>query len=194
MGRPKARRQNVRVLSRRSNLLKAVACGYSEGAGFAVLTEPSPLRFCSVRATTRRGGVGELSVQAPRPCARLAVSASDLRLSPVAGPTSRGTPRRRRGGDESSRRHRQGGVPVCLALLPLPGRPRAISRGRKMRAATASGAGRRLLATASASASPRRQRLPPCGFSHRGRGNGTAVAHARRHKALQARLRRRLLT
>ena len=32
----------MRVLSRRSNLPKAVACGYSEGAGFAVLTEPSP--------------------------------------------------------------------------------------------------------------------------------------------------------
>ena len=42
VGRPKARRQNVRVLSRRSNLPKAVACGYSEGAGFVVLTEPSP--------------------------------------------------------------------------------------------------------------------------------------------------------
>ena len=39
VGRPKARRQNVRVLSRRSNLPKAVACGYSEGAGFVVLTE-----------------------------------------------------------------------------------------------------------------------------------------------------------
>ena len=33
----------MRVLSRRSNLPKAVACGYSEGAGFVVLTEPSPL-------------------------------------------------------------------------------------------------------------------------------------------------------
>ncbi len=30
----------MRVLSRRSNLPKAVACGYSEGAGFVVLTEP----------------------------------------------------------------------------------------------------------------------------------------------------------
>ena len=32
----------MRVLSRRSNLREAVACGYSEGAGFVVLTEPSP--------------------------------------------------------------------------------------------------------------------------------------------------------
>ena len=31
----------MRVLSRCSNLPKAVACGYSEGAGFVVLTEPS---------------------------------------------------------------------------------------------------------------------------------------------------------
>ena len=38
-------------------------------------------------------------------------------------------------------------------------------------AATASGAGRRLLPTASASAPPRGRRLlPTCGFSHRGRG------------------------
>ena len=36
------------------------------------------------------------------------------------------------------------------------GRPRAISRGRKKRAATASGAGRRLLSTPSASAPPAR--------------------------------------
>ena len=32
----------MRVLSRRSNLPKAVACGYYEGAGFVVLTEPFP--------------------------------------------------------------------------------------------------------------------------------------------------------
>ncbi len=31
----------MRVLSRRLKFAKAVACGYSEGAGFVVLTEPS---------------------------------------------------------------------------------------------------------------------------------------------------------
>ena len=31
----------MRVLSRRRKFAKAVACGYSEGAGFVVLTEPS---------------------------------------------------------------------------------------------------------------------------------------------------------
>ena len=61
--------------------------------------------------------------------------------------------------------------------------PRAISRGRRKRTATASGAGRRLLATASASAPPRRRRLlPPCGFSHRARGNGHCWLTTRRHK------------
>ena len=50
----------MRVLSRRSNLPKAVACGYSEGAGFVVLTEPSPLALgpsapCAVHdSSTRR--------------------------------------------------------------------------------------------------------------------------------------------
>ena len=44
----------MRVLSRRSNLPKAVACGYCESAGFVVLTEPSPwplalLLLCGAR-------------------------------------------------------------------------------------------------------------------------------------------------
>ena len=42
----------MRVLSRRRKFAKAVACGYSEGAGFVVLTEPSPLLcrpFCATR-------------------------------------------------------------------------------------------------------------------------------------------------
>ena len=61
----------MRVLSRRRKFAKAVACGYYKGAGFVVLTEPSPLPglLLWVRATTRRRGVGELCPQAPRVCA-----------------------------------------------------------------------------------------------------------------------------
>ena len=188
----------MRVLSRRRKFAQGRSVRVFRGCGFCRSNGTLPLAFALllwVRCTTRRRGDGEVCPRAPRVCA-LGCLYSRLghHWHTQPGPSAGATPRRSRGGDESSRRHRQGGVPVCLALLPLPGRPRAISRGRKMRAATASGAGRRLLATASASAPPRRQRLPPCGFSHRGRGNGTAVAHARRHKALQARLRRRLLT
>ena len=51
---------------------KAVACGYSEGAGFVVLTEPSPWPLALllwVRCTTRRRGDGEVCPRAPRVCA-----------------------------------------------------------------------------------------------------------------------------
>ena len=62
----------MRVLSRRSNLPKALACGYSEDAGFVVLTEPSPWPLAlllRVRCTTRQRGVGEVCPQAPNMCA-----------------------------------------------------------------------------------------------------------------------------
>ena len=74
----------MRVLSRRPNLPKAVACGYYEGAGFVVLTEPSPLSFALllwVRCTTRRRGVGEVCSQAPRGCAHSAVPLGSLTVT-----------------------------------------------------------------------------------------------------------------
>ena len=103
---------------------KAVACGYSEGAGFSCSNGTLPflsglLRLVGDYSSTRRRRAVSPGPEGVH--TRLAVSASDLRLSPVArsrcprrGPTSKATPRRRRGGGDSSRRHRQGGVPVCL--------------------------------------------------------------------------------
>ena len=72
MGRPKPGGKTCGFCLGAANLPKAVACGYYEGAGFVVLTEPSPWPFAlllCVRCTTRRRGVGELCPQAPRPCA-----------------------------------------------------------------------------------------------------------------------------
>ena len=109
VGRPKARRQNVRVLSRRSNLPKAVACGYSEGAGFAVLTEPCAWPLALLRlmgddsSTRRRRAVS----QAPR--VSCALGCLRLGHQPATGthqlgPSAEATPRRRRCVGESSRR------------------------------------------------------------------------------------------
>ena len=139
----------MRVLSRRSNLRKAVACGYSEGAGFVVLTEPpplGPLPLCALWATTRRRGVGELCRRAPRVSCALGWLCTLARAtSHWQPPSAEATPRRRRGGGDSSRRHRQGGVPVCLALggaatpelaVPGPSAEAEKSARRRRRAAT----------------------------------------------------------
>ena len=108
----------MRVLSRRSNLPKAVACGYCEGAGFVVLTEPSPWPLALllwVRCTTRRRGVGELCPSRPRGCAHSAASTLGWATTGTLNLAHQQRPRRRRrGGDESSRRRRQGGVPSLL--------------------------------------------------------------------------------
>ena len=155
----------MRVLSRRSNLPKTVACGYSEGAGFVVLTEPS-LLFAGRSAPH----VGDPSTrrlravpQAPRAlcalgCLRLGhqPATGTHQLGPSAEATATAS-----GADDSSRRRRQGGVPAHLSTGGcLPSRPSAGHlQGRKMRAATASGAGRRHLSTTKTSAPPRRRRL-----------------------------------
>ena len=181
----------MRVLSRRSNCPKAVACGYSEGAGFVVLTEPSPFSlavpFCS---TPGRPVDAALARCVPGPdlargCAHLAAS--------LNWATHWHT---RRDG-------------VGAATSPPDGVGRVGSQSVGTGAATPELAVRGPSAEAEKSAR-RRRRAPktpldgvgepsPRGCcrlvvsSHRARGNGTAVAHARRHKALQARLRRRLL-
>ena len=191
----------MRVLSRRANLPKAVACGYSEGAGFFVLTEPFPwplaLLLC-VRCTTRRRGVGELCSGAPRPCA---LGCLYTRLPPLAHTQAGPSAQPRRDGVAAATSPRDGVGRVgsqsawALGAACQVGRPRAISRGRKKRAATASGAGRRLLSTTKTSAPPRRRRLAAalCGFSHRGRGKMALLWRTRDGTSTAARLRRRQL-
>ena len=180
----------MRVLSRCSNLPKAVACGYSEGAGFVVLTEPpplGPLPLCALWATTRRRGVGELCPRAPRVCALgcLRLGHQPATGTHQLGPSAEATPRRRRGGGDSSRRRRQGGVPSAWhwGALPLP----SLAAGHQQRPKKAhgdgvgrrpktprDGVGERSPAPATAAAA--------LWFQSQGQSNGTAVAHARRHK------------
>ena len=170
MGRPKARRQNVRVLSRRSNLPKAVACGYSEGAGFTcsngtlpLALGPSALGAVHDSSTRRWRGVSH----APGVCALGCVYGATPRL--VAAPPQQ-RPRRESVGAAATPPDGVGTVRSqstwALGAACQVGRPRAISRGRKKRAATASGA-------EDTSRRPRRALpragdgwLPPCGFSH----------------------------
>ena len=83
----------MRVLSRRRKFAKAVACGYFEGAGFIVLTEPSLCHLRRQWALTRRRGVGEACPR-PRGCA-LGFLYTRLGHRPLTGthpsrPTSRG--------------------------------------------------------------------------------------------------------
>ena len=124
----------------------------------------------------------------PRPCVHSAASAHYKLVAWATShwqpPSAEATPRRRRGGDESSRRRRQGGVPVHLALggAPLPSWP---SAGHQQRQKKARGDGvgrRRPLPTTKTSAPPRGRRLAAALWFQSQRGNGTAVAHARRHK------------
>ena len=113
---------------------------------------------------TRRRGLGEVWPR-PRGCAHSAVPLGHTHPVPVGSPSlgAAATPRWRRRGVSVAQR-------PCtrLAVSPLqlgPSRPTPPSATAEAGAATASGAGRRLVPTASASAP--RALLPPCGFSHR---------------------------
>ena len=191
----------MRVLSRRSNLPKAVACGYSEGAGFVVLTEPSPwplalLLLCGARLVD---AAVVRYVPGPRGCALGCVSGYTTPQPRLVAAPPQQRPRRDGVGAATTPPDGAGTVRSqstwALGAACQVGRPRAISRGRKKRAATASGAGRRLLSTTKTSAPPRRRRLAAalCGFSHRGRGK-MALLWRETAQELQARLRRGLLT
>ena len=152
VGRPHARMQNVRVLSRRRKFTKAVACGYSEGAGFVRSNGTLPL-FLGPSAPC-----GRLLVDAALtrcvPCPETVRSALSSGYHPTSctphtqpGPSAEATPRRRRGRDGvgAATSPPDGvGMVGSQSILALGGchvgRPRAISRGREKRAATASGA------------------------------------------------------
>ena len=83
-----------------ANLPKAVACGYSEGAGFTVSNRTLPLFYRALlRHTwaTRRRGDGELCPR-PRGCAHSAVPLGSHSPGASRVPISRGPSALRRGG------------------------------------------------------------------------------------------------
>ena len=183
----------MRVLSRRSNLPKAVACGYSEGAGFVVLTEPFPLALgpsaLCVRCTTPRRGVGEACRRATSPCALGCASELTLTRCPVGSPSAGGRARCDVGAAAIPRWRRRG-----VSVAQRPREPGSWHSARPVHvpppSAAEAGARRRRRAPAEDSSRRRRRALPPRGrrllrlvVSPQGqRLNGTAVAHARRHK------------
>ena len=179
----------MRVLSRRSNLPKAVACGYSEGAGFVCSNGTLPLALCPPLAPH----VGDPSTRrwravspGPRGCAHSGCAYSArCRSGPHQQEAERAATWGRRplldgvGEVCNGRRDRALG---CVGLSPLqlgPSRPpisnsRGTLRRRRAPPKTPPDAlGERSPAPATAAAAlwfqPQRQ-------------NGTAVAHARRHK------------
>ena len=118
---------------------------------------------------------------------RLAVSASDLRLSPVAlvgVPPATATAS---GADDSSRRRRHGGVPVCLALGGAA-TPELAVRGPPAEAEKSARRRRRVLAEDSPDALGERSPAPATagcrlvGSVTEAEAKWHCVAHARRHK------------
>ena len=82
-----------------ANLPKAVACGYSEGAGFACSNGTLPLvpwPFCALWATTRRRGVGEAYPRPPRVCALGCLYTLGWATGHWQPPSAEATPRWRR--------------------------------------------------------------------------------------------------
>ena len=153
----------MRVLSRRSNLPKAVACGYSEGAGFVVLTEPFPLALgpsaLCVRCTTPRRGVGEACRRATSPCALGCASELTLTRCPVGSPSAGGRARCDVGAAAIPRWRRRG---VSVAQRPCTRLCPTLSSARSRPTPSAAearcdGVGRRRhLSTTKTSAPPRR--------------------------------------
>ena len=183
----------MRVLSRRSNLPKAVACGYSEG--FVVLTEPSsscrPLcapRGRPVDAALARYGPGPEGVRT-----RLCLWVTLTRCQ--SGPHHWGRRPLLDGVGEVSpwRRDRALGwlCPHSSSARHVPPphqqQQRQALRRRRAPAEDSSRRPRRALPRAGDGC------WPPCGFSHRARGNGTLLWRTRDGTSTEARLRRRLL-
>ena len=180
---------------------KALACGYSEAAGFIVLTEPSPWSFSLLLCCGARlvDAASARCVPRPRGCAHSAVPLGHTHPVPVGSPSAERAERAATGGgDDSSTASAscaQGAGP-CTRLCPHSSSARHAPpyQQQQRHAATASGAGRRLLSTTKASAPPRRRRLPPpCGFSHRGSRERQRQWHTRDGTRTAARLRRGLL-
>ena len=199
MGRPKARRQNARGLSRRRKFAQGRSVRVFRGCGFYRSNGTLPLALCPSAPCGRRLVEAASASCVSRRRGR-AHSAASTRLGhPLAhqpGPSAE--PRRDGVGASASPPDGAGRVGSQStwhwgALHSRAGRPRGISRGRKKRAATASSAGRRL---------PRRPRralpragdgwLPPCGFSHRAEAMAL-LWRTRDGTSTAARLRRGLL-
>ena len=178
----------MRVLSRRRKFAKAVACGYSEGAGFTCSNgtplASAPRSSCGAASTspTASAGFGQASTRASRVqvCAgsvhcHVKHSRGRARCDGVEGAT---TPRRRRRGVSVAQRPREPGSWHSARPVHVPPPSAAEAGARRRRRAPAEDSSRR------------RRRAPPragdgcCDwFQSQGqRGNGTAVAHARRHK------------
>ena len=181
----------MRVLSRRRNFAKAIACGYYEGAGFAC-SNGTPLAPSPRSSPWRRIHLSD-GVRGPPLGVYSGVPGAGVRwLCPLAlSCQTQQRPsalRRCPGGDDSSTASAScvRGAGPCTRLCPHSSSARHAPpyQQQQRHAATASGAGRRLLSTTKASAPPRRRRLPPpCGFSHRGRGKwGPTAGTTRRHK------------
>ena len=176
----------MRVLSRRSKFAKAVACGYPEGAGFVVLTEPSsscrPLcatRGRPVDAALARYGPGPEGVRT-----RLCLWVTLTRCQ--SGPHQQRGPSALRRGVATTLRRRRRAVPRAqdraLGCVPTPARP---VTSPPISNSSDGVERRRLLSTTKTSAPPRRRRLRrlrPCGFSHSSSGYGHCWLTARRHK------------
>ena len=182
----------MRVLSRRRKFAKAVACGYSEGAGFACSNGTLlllPAALCSTRGRPVDLAMASC-VQDPRVSCALGCASWGHRLSPVpvGSPLAGGRARCDVGAAAATRRWRRGGVQgaqrPCTRLWTTLSSARHVpppTSSREAGAATASGAGRRLLPTTKTSAPPARatSRLLP--FSHRGR-QWHCLWRTRRHK------------
>ena len=155
----------MRVLSRRSNLPKAVACGYSEGAGFVVLTEPSPfvVPFCSACGARLVDAASASCVPGPRGCAHSAVLGWATNL-PLAHTSLAHQQRPRRDGVGAATSPRDGvGMAWGLSLLGTGGTatPELAVRGPSAEAEKS--ARRRRRAAAEDSSRRRRRALPRAG-------------------------------